>query len=66
MRVQLHYAYRNVLCLTSGKNFIVFCGVIQHLNLVSTSIGYTVTSGIAMAYACVSKVSNFHQPQLYS
>lgn len=43
------YTYPGAVRLYLGKNFIVFCGVIQHLNLVSTSIGYTVTSGIAMA-----------------
>ena len=33
---------------SSGGGYVLFCAVIQYLNLVGTGIGYTVTAGLSM------------------
>ncbi|KAK9800265.1 hypothetical protein WJX73_010088 [Symbiochloris irregularis] len=43
------YTYMGAVRAYLGPNYVAFCGIIQHANLVSTSIGYTVTSGQALA-----------------
>jgi hypothetical protein len=39
-----HAIYHDKTAAT-GPRYVLFCGIIQYLNLVATGIGYTVTSG---------------------
>ncbi|KAK9865257.1 hypothetical protein WJX84_000890 [Apatococcus fuscideae] len=43
------YSYPDAVRTFLGPNYVIFTVVVQQLNLIVTGIGYTVTSGLAMA-----------------